>query len=120
MRSQTLLKNEEAKMREPEMIDVDMPFDAIEVEAATSKGYVEHLTRSDMPIIPARTAVAADRKKSRAAVATEHVFDPIDVDMPFSAAEVTALTSEAYVAALGPSDMPVVGHWRKFASSAKA
>jgi hypothetical protein len=120
MRSQTLLKNEEVKVREPEFIDVDMPFDAKEVEEATSKGYVEHLTRSDMPIVPARPVIAAYRKRIRAAVPTEHVFDPIDVDMPFSAAEVTELTSEAYVAALGPSDMPIVGHWGKFTPSARA
>jgi DNA-binding NtrC family response regulator len=41
------------------------------------------------------------------------------VDIPFSAAEVTALTSEAYVAALGRSDMPVVGHWGQFAPAAR-
>jgi len=63
--------------------------------------------------------VTAEKKKGRAAAATEYVFDPIDVDMPFSAAEVAALTSEAYVAALGPSDMPVVGHWGQFAPSAR-
>jgi DNA-binding NtrC family response regulator len=133
---------------EPEIIDVDMPFNAKEVEMATSKKYVEQLTRSDVPIVAAAPIPAADycslgqrsckkfakkgvcqqaecpiitaeKKKGRAAVATEYVFDPIDVDMPFSAAEVTALTSEAYVAALGRSDMPVVGHWGQFAPSAR-
>jgi hypothetical protein len=98
---------------EPELIDVDMPFDAKEVESATSGKYVEQLTRSDMVIV---RCSKADRSRTafrniRAAVPTEHVFDPIDVDMPFSAAEVSALTSEAYVAALGPSDMPVAGRW---------
>lgn len=133
---------------EPEIIDVDMPFNAKEVEMATSKKYVEQLTRSDVPIVAAAPIPAADycslgqrsckkfakkgvcqqaecpiitaeKKKGRAAVATEYVFDPIDVDIPFSAAEVTALTSEAYVAALGRSDMPVVGHWGQFAPSAR-
>ncbi len=133
---------------EPEFIDVDMPFNAKEIEKATSKRYVEQLTRSDMPIVTARPLpaedycplgqrsckkflkkgacqqaecpiITAEKKKGRAAAATEYVFDPIDVDMPFSIAEVTALTSEAYVAALGPSDMPIVGHWGKFAPSAK-
>ena len=132
---------------EPEFIDVDMPFRAEEIEKATCKRYVEQLTRSDMPIVAARPVpaedycslgrrsckkflrkgvcqqaecriTAAEKKKNRAALATEYVFDPIDVDMPFSAAEVAALTSEAYVAALGPSDMPIVGHWGQFASSA--
>jgi len=133
---------------EQEMIDVDMPFSAKEIEKSTSKKYVEQLTRSDMPIVAAAPLpaadycslgersckrfakkgmcqqdecpiVAADRKKGRAAAATEYVFDPIDVDLPFSASEVAALTSEAYVAALGRSDMPVTGHWGQFAPSAK-
>ena len=124
---------EEIKMKETEFIDVDMPFDAKEVEKATSKRYVEQLTRSDMPIVSAQpisgldyrsynrpSPIRADIKNKRAAVPTDHIFDPIDVDMPFSAAEVIALTSEAYVAALGPSDMPVVGHWGQFAPSARA
>ena len=133
---------------EEDMIDVDMPFSAREIEHATSKKYVERLTRSDMPLVAAQPLPAADycslgqrackkfakkgvcqqeecplvtseKKKGRAAVATEYVFDPIDVDMPFSASEVTALTSEAYVAALGRSDMPITGHWGQFAASAK-
>jgi DNA-binding NtrC family response regulator len=133
---------------ENEVIDVDMPFNPKEIEKATSANYVEHLTRSDMPIVSAQPAVAADycelgkrsckkflkkgpcqqdecpivtaeKKKGRAAVATEYVFDPIDVDMPFSAAEVAALTSEAYVASLGRSDMPITGYWGQFAPSAK-
>jgi CheY-like chemotaxis protein len=125
-----------------------MPFNPKEIEKATSKAYVEHLTRSDMPIVAAQPIPAADfcslgqrsckrflkkgacqqaecpivtaeKKKGRAAAATEFVFDPIDVDLPFSAAEVTALTSEAYVAALGREDMPIVGHWGQFAPSAR-
>jgi len=131
-----------------DIIDVDMPFSAKEIEKATSPGYVEQLTRSDMPIVAAKPLppqdycslgqrsckkfvtkgvcqqdecpiVTAERKKGRAAAATEYVFDPIDVDMPFSAAEVTALTSEAYVAALGRSDMPITGHWGQFAPAAR-
>jgi len=109
MKSDPLPRIAELNVHEPEFIDVDMPFDTKEVEEATSKAYVEHLTRSDMPLVTARPVFRAG-KSIRAAMPTEHVFDPIDVDMPFSAAEVTVLTSEAYVAALGPSDMPVVGH----------
>jgi DNA-binding NtrC family response regulator len=142
-------KNEQsAESNSADMIDVDMPFNAKEIEKATSKSYVEHLTRSDMPIVEAKPALAADfcalgqrsckrflkkgvcqqeecpivtaeKKKGRATTATEYVFDPIDVDMPFSAAEVASLTSEAYVAALGRSDMPIVGHWGQFAPSAR-
>jgi DNA-binding NtrC family response regulator len=129
------------------MIDVDMPFNSAEIEKATSKSYVDHLTRSDMPIVEAKPMLAedycslgqrsckrfvkkgvcqqdecpivtAEKKKGRVAASTEFVFDPIDVDMPFSAAEVAALTSEAYVAALGRSDMPVTGRWGEFAPSA--
>ncbi len=131
-----------------DIIDVDMPFSSKEIEKATSAKYVEQLTRSDMSIVAAQPIPAADfcslgqrackrflkkgvcqqeecpivtaeNKKGRAAAATEFVFDPIDVDMPFSSAEVAALTSEAYVAALGRSDMPVTGHWGKFAPSAR-
>jgi DNA-binding NtrC family response regulator len=141
-------EDDSAESDSADVIDVDMPFNAKEIEKATSKAYVEHLTRSDMPIVAAKPALAedycilgqrsckkflkkgvcqqaecpivtAEKKKDRAAVATEYVFDPIDVDLPFSAAEVAALTSEAYVAALGKSDMPVVGHWGQFAPSAR-
>ena len=140
-------RNAAASGDSEEIIDVDMPFNASEIEKPTSKSYVEHLTRSDMPIVEARPLVAedycslgqrsckrfvkkgvcqqdecpivtAEKKKGRVAASTEFVFDPIDVDMPFSAAEVAALTSEAYVAALGRSDMPIMGHWGQFAPSA--
>jgi DNA-binding NtrC family response regulator len=146
--AKTLKKDQTAELDSEDNIDVDMPFNAKEIEKATSKSYVEHLTRSDMPIVVAKPALAADycalgqrsckrflkkgacqqdecpivtaeKKKGRAAATTEFVFDPIDVDLPFSAAEVAALTSEAYVAALGRSDMPVVGHWGQFAPSAR-
>ncbi len=109
MNAQTLTRIEEPNLQEQELIDVDMPFDVWEVEEATCKRYVEQLTRSDMPIVAAKAARSLNTTTLRAAVPTDHVFDPIDVDMPFSAAEVAALTSESYVAALGRSDMPVAG-----------
>jgi DNA-binding NtrC family response regulator len=141
-------QDERADSEATDVIDVDMPFSAKEVEKATSAQYVEQLTRSDMSIVAAKPIPAADfcslgqrackrflkkgacqqeecpivtaeKKKGRAAAATEFVFDPIDVDMPFSSAEVAALTSEAYVAALGRSDMPVTGHWGEYAPSAR-
>ena len=150
--SEVLFRNpvmsEEPETASDEILDVDMPFNVKELEKATSKSYVERLSRSDMPIVAAKPIpaedfcslgqrsckkflkkgvcqqdecpiVTAEKKKGRAAAATEYVFDPIDVDMPFSIAEVTALTSEAYVAALGRSDMPVMGHWGQFAPSAR-
>jgi len=142
------VKSEDPETASDEILDVDMPFSVKELEKATSKSYVERLSRSDMPIVAAKPIpaedfcslgqrsckkfmkkgvcqqdecpiVTAEKKKGRAAAATEYVFDPIDVDMPFSIAEVTALTSEAYVAALGRSDMPVTGHWGQFAPSAR-
>ncbi len=139
-------KKDFAVENNPTVIDVDIPFGIQEVEEATSASYIEHLTRSDVAIANIAAdfcslgqrnckryikkgacrqeecplAVAERTKDGRAAVATVHVFDPIDVDMPFSAGEVAALTSEAYVAALGPSDMPIVGQWGRFESTAGA
>ena len=141
-------RNEQVDLEPSDLIDVDMPFSSKELEQATSAKYVEQLTRSDMSIVAAKPIpaadfcplgqrackrfvkkgvcqqeecpiVAAENKKGRAAAATEFVFDPIDVDLPFSSAEVAALTSEAYVAALGRSDMPITGRWGQFAPSAK-
>ena len=54
---------------------------------------------------------AEKKRRGRLAAVASAVADPIDVDLPFSASEVASLTSEAYVAALGRSDMPVTGHW---------
>ncbi len=126
-------------------IDVDMPFDSDEVALATSPRYVEHLTRSDMPLAPApdycslgkrsckRMAkqgtckqpecplVVAERKKAaKAGVVISFVPDPIDVDMPFSRTEVASMTGESYVNALGRSDMPITGYWRSGKASAQA
>ena len=141
-------KCDRAAEPDADFIDVDMPFSAKEIRNATSQAYVEQLTRSDMPIVASKPLppkdfcslgqrsckkfstkgicqqdecpiVTAEKKKGRTAVATEYVFDPIDVDMPFSTAEVTAFTSEAYVAALGRSEMPVTGHWGQFAPAAR-
>jgi DNA-binding response OmpR family regulator len=127
-----------------EMLDVDLPFDPKELEAATSERYVENLTRSDMQINAPKPQSAADfcplgqrvckrfvkkgvcqmeecpiitaeKNKGRTAILTDHVFDPIDVDLPFSASEVAAVTGEAYVSALGRSDMPNLGYWNESA-----
>jgi DNA-binding NtrC family response regulator len=123
-------------------IDVDMPFDGREVAMATSPKYVEHLTRSDFPLIEQRPLPAPDycskgqrackriakqgmckqpecplmaaehKKAAKAGVVVSMTADPIDVDMPFSRTEVASMTSEAYVNALGRSDLPVAGFWR--------
>ncbi len=126
---------------EPGLIDVDLPFDAREVARATSRSYVEHLTRSDVPVVTATTAPAADycakgerscrrvlkkgicqqpecpqitaehRKAARSGNIVAITADPIDVDMPFSYTEVAAVAGEAYANALGRSDLPIVGFW---------
>jgi len=123
-------------------IDVDLPFDRREVAQATSPAYVDHLTRSDLPIVEQRVALAPDycsmggrsckrfvkqgmckqpecpiiagerKKAAKAGRVISIVPDPIDVDMPFSRTEVASMTSEAYANALGSSDMPNLGYWR--------
>jgi len=118
--------------RSTDIIDVDMPFNPEEVAAATSAEYVQHLTRSDVALVDycplgdrsckrfkTKGACdqlecplsAAERRKAAKAVTVTRAQDFIDVDMPFSFAEVAALTSEAYADALGRSDMAVVGRW---------
>lgn len=115
-----------------EIIDVDMPFDADEVAAATSLEYVRHLTRSDVALVdfcdlgdrsckrfkakgachqPECPLVVTERKKKAPVAMASQATDFIDVDMPFSFSEVAAATSEAYADALGRSDMAVAGRW---------
>ena len=125
-------------------IDVDLPFDGRELAKATSQSYVEHLTRSDIPLVDQHIGAAlpvdycslgersckrfakqgmckqaecpivvSERKKAaRSGTIVYMMNDPIDVDMPFSRAEVASITGGTYVNALGRSDMPVVGFWQ--------
>lgn len=116
------------------IIDVDLPFNPDEVAQATSPGYVERLTRSDVPILDfcalgkrrckrvvtkgvckaAECPVTvAERKRAAKGAPAAVVDDPIDVDLPFSAREVASVTGEAYVQALGRGDLPVAGRWPK-------
>ncbi len=136
------LRGPQADASSPVVIDVDIPFDRQDVATATSEVYVEHLTRSDMPLAEIRPVPAADycslgrrsckrmagqgmckrdecplevaerRRAAKAGVVVPFVPDPIDVDMPFSRAAVAAVTGEAYVNALGRSDLPVTGRWQ--------
>jgi len=134
-------------------IDADMPFDAREVAKATSPAFVEHLTRSDLPVVqapPKRPAVALDfcalgqrsckkyvskgictgkecplvmaERKKASMHQTLHatIEDPVDVDMPFSYAELSAVAGEAYAASIGRSDLPVVSHYREAKAAVKA
>ena len=118
--------------RTTDIIDVDMPFNAAEVAAATSPEYVQRLTRSDIALAdfcplgdrsckrykakgaceqPECPLTVAERRKAAKVVAVSQAQDFIDVDMPFSFAEVAGLTSEAYADALGRGDMALTGRW---------
>ena len=118
-----------------DVIDVDMPFSPEEVEKSTSPEYVEALTHSDVPLAKkisdraycntgrrmcARVVkekrecpgecLLEKKEKARAAKAVGRtggvVRDPIDVDLPFSRAEVEQFTGSDYVDSLDRSDMP--------------
>jgi DNA-binding NtrC family response regulator len=78
------------------------PFTPEELEATVASALARGTWR------PEPAAVA---KAPRPASASATDDDPIDVDMPFSAREVSAVTGEAYVEALGRGDLPCVGRW---------
>jgi DNA-binding response OmpR family regulator len=61
----------------------------------------------ECPIITAERKKAGTRKPE-ASILTA---DAIDVDLPFSAKEVAAATSDDYVAALNRSDLPTLAYW---------
>lgn len=119
-----------------EKIDVDMPFSIKEIEQATSKEFVDKLTRSDIPQVK-RTSSRTEycntgqrecrrlvlegiecvgecplEKKARekAAKAGKKAVtfskDIIDVDMPFNRSEVETITNSDYLDCLDRSDMP--------------
>ena len=126
-------------------IDVDMPFNAREVARTTSPGYVEALTHSDVPL-PKKIADKAycyngerecrrlvlegvectgecplvKKERERAKTIT-HVrkisADVIDVDMPFSIAEVERITGSDYLNCLSRSDIPLAGLYGRDASA---
>lgn len=128
-----------------EQIDVDMPFSAREVAKYTSNDYVETLTHSDIPL-PKKAAekaycYAGQRecrrlvvegrecpgecpllKKERArAKSITHVrrmtTDFIDVDLPFSAAEVEHVTGADYINCLTRSDIPLAALYGRDATA---
>ncbi len=126
-------------------INVDMPFNAREVAKQTSEEYVETLTHSDIPL-PKKTAQKAycytgqrecrrlvlegrecpgecillkkekERAKSGARVKTMST-DIIDVDMPFSIAEVERITGADYLNCLTRSDIALAGLYGRDASA---
>jgi DNA-binding response OmpR family regulator len=118
-----------------DIIDVDMPFSAREVEKATSKEFVETLTHSDIPVAKKKAAEKAycltgkrdcrrvitegrecagecpieTKEKERAAKAGRVVrstVELIDADMPFLLADVERVVGADYINCLDRSDMP--------------
>jgi DNA-binding NtrC family response regulator len=117
-----------------EQIDVDMPFNKMEVERSTSKEFVESLTHSDVPIAKksadkaycytgkrdCRRVIVEGREcpgecpiekkeKARAKAAgktTSSTVELIDADMPFDVSEVGKYMSTDYVNCLDRSDIP--------------
>jgi len=118
-----------------DVIDVDMPFSAREMEQQTSKAYVDALTHSDVPL--AKKVAGKEycysgkrmcvrlvkegrectpvcpieaKEKERAAKAAARPSRPtrelIDVDLPFAISEVERATGPEYLSCLDRSDIP--------------
>lgn len=125
----------EARQLGDDLIDVDMPFSAREVEKYTSKAYVEALTHSDVPLAKKvadkefcdtgkRMCVRLAKEKVEctpecplektekargARITARHPApgrDLIDADLPFSIAEVEQATGPDYLSCLDRSDIP--------------
>lgn len=118
-----------------EKIDVDMPFSAAEVEQATSKEFVDKLTRSDVPqakkaakktefcntgqrecrrlVLEGMECVGecpldkkAREKAAKAGKKVEFTKNVIDIDLPFNQSEVEQVTGGDYLDCLDRSDIP--------------
>lgn len=128
-----------------EMIDVDMPFNAREVAKCTSDEYVDALTHTDVPlpkkiaektycqtgqrecrkvVLEGRECAGecpiAKKEKARAKTISHikrHARDIIDVDMPFSMAEVERVTGTDYMNCLTRSDIPLAALYGRDASA---
>lgn len=123
-------------------MDVDLPFDAAELEAQTSKQFVETIRRSDLPIghrpLPESYCLKGEMVCTRferqgqvcegecpilapnsPAAASEQPApapvstEQIDVDIPFTAQEVAEYTCPGYVHSLGRFGMPMPARWPK-------
>ena len=135
-KSKSRTKKTEDKEDLSDIIDVDLPFNTVELEKSTSKEFVENLTHSDILRIkkPAKkTAYCALGKREcrrlvlegkecvvecpievktrkRAAKADKkafvHTTEMIDVDMPFNLSEVEQYTSSDYINCIDRSDIP--------------
>jgi len=136
----------EPESAQDDILDVDMPFSAREVEKATSREFVEALTHSDVPLAKKATAGKAycytgkrecarvvkegkecagecpieKKEKARAAKSITRVVAPtkeiIDVDLPFPIAEVEKVTGPDYIACLD-RDIPRAALYGRDASA---
>jgi DNA-binding response OmpR family regulator len=127
-----------------DIIDVDMPFPAREVARYTSEEYVESLTHTDVPlhkkaadkafcqtgqrecrrlVLEGRECAECPilkKEKARAKAVTRVrrvADDVIDVDMPFSMAEVERITGADYMNCLTRSDIPLAGLYGRDANA---
>jgi DNA-binding response OmpR family regulator len=128
-----------------DIIDVDMPFSAREVARYTSDRYVESLTHTDIPV-PKKVADKAfcssgqrecrrlvvegkecagecpivKKEKARAKSArrvTHRRNNIIDVDLPFSLAEVEQVTGAEYISCMTRSDIPLAALYGRDATA---
>lgn len=131
----------EGKIAGSQKLDVDLPFDAAELQQQTSTLYVETVTSSDIPVAGTRISESfcplgqmeckkyvksgvckgkcpIRAKQERESAAKKTALPPatqenIDVDLPFNAYEVAKMTSPEYVDILSRSDIPIAGRWQK-------
>jgi DNA-binding response OmpR family regulator len=129
-----------------DIVDVDLPFSAREVAKYTSPEYVEALTHTDVPTAkkiadkaychtgkrdcrkvvkegkecPGECPIET-KEKVRAAKSVTRVVrksgDIIDVDLPFSIAEVEQVTGADYILCLDRSDIPRAALYGRDASA---
>lgn len=144
-------KNTEEKIgekKENDVIDVDMPFNVVEIERATSKEFADKLTRSDIPIskkyVVTNRCLKGNReckiftktrmeckgecveiKKEKKAMlkkgmTTRDFKGQIDVDMPFILTEVESEIGSDYLDCMDRSDFPRAALYGKNAESRKS
>jgi DNA-binding response OmpR family regulator len=128
-----------------DIIDVDMPFSAREVARYTSDRYVESLTHTDIPV-PKKVAdkafcssgqrecrrlvvegkecagecpiVKKEKARAKSARRVTHLRnDIIDVDLPFSLAEVEQVTGAEYISCMTRSDIPLAALYGRDATA---
>jgi DNA-binding response OmpR family regulator len=135
-KSKNKIKKTEDKDEVSDIIDVDLPFDSVELEKSTSKEFVENLTHSDIQrtkkaakktqycilgkrecrrlVLEGRECVnecpievKAKKRVEKAVHKTiVHTTEMIDADMPFNLSEVEQFTSSDYINCLDRSDIP--------------